>query len=194
MIARMKATSSAWQAAAVVLLGVASSCAIRTSSAEHYVGPILYRRGTPCRDGADVLQVVQLGGAGEAGRQWGVSLGLVERVSATPRDGMQGCAAEPRADGERRRWHFSPLYTRFEHSEVPRFVHRSIIGTQAVAGVESTAVSLGIVSATLLLPPPDAFCSFHYDGSDPTGMRFTVWTVRPDTDVPEEDILKEVER
>lgn len=178
--------------AALLALGL-SSCTIRTRTADHYFGPVLYRRGEPCRDGADVTQVVQLGGAMEAGRQWGLSLGLVDRVSARPRDAAIPCPHEPASPEDRRRWRFSPLYVRFEGQEPPRFVHRSVLGTQAVAGPEAGAVSLGAISATLFVPPPDAFCSMHYDASDPTGLRFTVWNVRPGDAVLEEDILKEVE-
>jgi hypothetical protein len=137
--------------------------------------------------------VVQFGGAAEAGRQWGLSLGFIDRVAATPRDGIAPCPAEAGSGDDRRQWHFSPLYKRFDDREPPRFVHRSVVGTQAVAGPEGGALSLGAISATLFTPPPDAFCSFRYDASDPTGMRFTVWNVRPGNPVPEEDILKEVQ-
>jgi len=177
----------------VAIVVALSSCAIRTSTADHYLGPVFYRRGEPCRDGAEVTEVVQVGAAAEAGRQWGLSLGYLARVAAVPRDGHAPCPASQAASDDRRRWHFSPLYTRFDDREAPRFVHRSVVGTQAVAGPESSALSLGAVSATLFTPPPDAFCSFRYDASDPTGMRFTVWTVRPGEPVPEDEILKEVQ-
>src|SRR6266478_2642247 len=81
----------AWTAPWLLLL-LASSCAIRSATADHYVGPVLYRRGTPCRDGADVTEVVQVGGAAETGREWGVSLGVIERVAATPRDAARAPA------------------------------------------------------------------------------------------------------
>jgi len=117
---------------------------------------------------------------------------IIERVAATPRDAAASCPPGASGDGDRRRWHFSALYVRFDRREPPRFVHRSVIGTQAVAGAEASALSVGAVSATILLPPPDAYCSFHYDASDPTGMRFTVWNVRGENPASEEEILKEV--
>jgi hypothetical protein len=176
------------------LLLLLASCAVRTGTVEHYVGPALYRSGTACRDGADVTEVLQVGGAAETGHQWGVSFGILDRVAATPRDGRASCTPDASTTGDHARWYFSPLYVRFERREAPRFVHRSIVGTQAVTGSEASGVSVGAISATVLLPPPDAYCSFRYDASDPTGMRFTVWSVGGEDRALEDQILKEVDR
>jgi len=173
---------------------VVSSCAFRTAGADHYVGPILYRTAAACPDGADTTQVVSVGAAIETGRQWGLSLGFIERVAASPRDGEIPCSTAAQGGTVDRRWHVSAIYVRFDHDEPPRFVHRSVVGAQAVAGLEANALSIGAISATLLLPPPDAYCNLRYDARDPTGMHFTVWRVRADHPPPEREILEEIDR
>ena len=55
------------------------------SQSEHYVGPVFFRYvGLTGKEGY-VIQVRHLGFFGEAGTQWGLSVGLTDRVAAAPR-------------------------------------------------------------------------------------------------------------
>jgi len=61
------------------------SCAWRGGAAEHYLGPVLFRYSPPLEDRPAISQLVALGVFREGGRQWGLSLGGVERTTVSAR-------------------------------------------------------------------------------------------------------------
>jgi hypothetical protein len=188
--------------AVVAPLAFVTGCAVRTPWVDHYLGPVLYRSLAPCRDGAELSQVVAAGALAEVGRQAGLSLGVVDRVAVVPREAGDGSCGGDRsravlgvpADPAPRRWAFSPFYLRVQRTGEVRLSHRVLTGMQAVVGPEATALSLGGVAATLVRPPTDAFCAIRFDASRPMETRFTVWTVGSGASVPEQEILEEVTR
>jgi hypothetical protein len=175
--------------AALALL-LASGCAIRAARSDRYIGPVFHRSVTVCDRGADVSEVLSVGVLAEVGRQSGVALGVADRVAVVPHDDVPG-QCMPSGGSH---WSFSPLWLSIEHRDQPRLVRRTLAGAQAAVGVETTALSIGGVSTMLIHPPPDAFSVIRFDGRRPMQTHFTVWTVRPGTEVPEAAILEEVTR
>jgi hypothetical protein len=185
----------------LVLALAGAGCAIRTSGADHYVGPLFHRTTAACGS-TYVSEVLHVGPLAEVGRQTGVSVGIVERVAVTPAPGsdapcddragkpLLGVPPSPQPG----RWAFSPFYLRVARRGEPRLVRRSLSGAQLAVGAETMALSLGAVFTTLVSPPDDAVCAIRFDASRPMETRFTVWTVRPDGSIPEAAIFEEVQQ
>src|SRR5262245_10621906 len=101
-------------------------CAWRTGVTEHYFGPVLFRYSAPRDDRAVATEVVSVGVLGEMGRQWGASVGVVDRVTVAPRYVGEAQADEaashprwsrplsPLGPPAAERWSFSLLYLRVE--------------------------------------------------------------------------------
>ena len=193
--------------AAFVVLVVAysaSGCAWRTATAEHYFGPVLFRYSPPEGDAPATNQVVAVGALGEAGRQWGMSLGVVERITVSPAY-MRGTEREEAQQRPQwsmllgglvspapRRWTFSPVYLRVDEIGVPALVVRRLYGAQIVAGPEVRAASLGVVSLARVDVPDDAIALIDYDSRVPMAARFRVWRVGPDHELPPLHVLQEI--
>jgi hypothetical protein len=178
-----------------------AGCAVRTGTADYYLGPMLHRTAARCGE-TQVSQVLHIGALAEIGRQTGVAFGVVERVAVTPAqaeerecgnaDATAPGGTVPRAQTDR--WSFSPFFLRVPRRGEPRLVRRGITGAQLAVGPESTAVSLGGVFTTFVYPPDDAFGSVRFDAARPMETRLMVWTVRDDAPVPESSILEETQR
>lgn len=171
-----------------IALLAASGCAVRTARHDYYLGPVLHRHVTVCERGADVSQVLSIGPLGEVGRQSGLALGVVDRVAVVPHE-PAGPACTPSGEP---RWRFSPFYLHVAHRDEPRLVRRMLVGAQATAGSETTALSIGGVATTVIRPPDDAVVRLRFDARQPMHTHFSVWTVRPGTALPESEILEEV--
>jgi hypothetical protein len=173
---------------AVLLATLAlGGCAWRAADVEHYVGPVLFRFRPPGATAGAVSQVVRVGVSAEAGRQWGVAAGVVDRVAAVPASPATGSAdapvtaprwrtplspfAPPRAG----RWNLSLLYLRVEALPVPALVARRTWGAELTAGRELTAASVGWTSRTLVLPPEDACSVLRFDSRHPLDTVFLTW-------------------
>ncbi len=200
-------TSSVMVQAALVVLVVACSlfgCAWRTATAEHYFGPVLFR--VSWLDGAaPTSQVLAIGILAEGGRQWGVSLGVMERIAVSPVY-MQGTdIEEPQRRPQWsalgaavlpavRHWMFSPVYLRVEEIGTPVLVARRLFGAQIVAGPEARAASLGVVSLAHVDVPDDAFSQIHFDSRAPMATRVRVWRAGPDHELPPVHLFEETMR
>ena len=184
---------------------LASGCALRTGRTEHYIGPTFFRLAQPPQAQAYVTQVVQLGVAAEAGTQWGLSLGVVDRIAVAPycncaESDTQGAKMEwstplgPFELPPAGRWGFSLLYLRAVNVPKPEFVRRALFGAAALAGSEVTAVSVGVTTRTRTSPRANAVSLLSFDARHPLETRFNVWPAGPGQRLPVETILKEVTR
>jgi hypothetical protein len=154
--------------------------------------------------GADVIESSQIGVLGEAGSQWGLSVGWVDRIAASPLAGIDDPDAPGVAGAGWQRWlgtmgdlspgkwHFSPVWTRGRDLPPREFLYRRTIGAQAVAGPEATSVSIGVIVRTLLLPRRDAVTALRFDSSRPFATRLLVWPASSGTLLPAGPILEEV--
>jgi hypothetical protein len=189
------------------LLAIASlstNCALRTHSAEYYIGPALFRYGEPGGNSGTILQTRHIGIIAEIGDPWGVSFGFVDRIAASPAKAELD-STTPSSDrrlwssvasipGPLRAgaWRFSPFFIRAEGLERPIFLVRTVLGAQAIGGREGYAVSVGFVRTSLLEPPPDAICALSYNGRDPMKTWFKTWHTTVDQTVALPRILEDI--
>jgi hypothetical protein len=196
----------------VILLAALATggCAWRTGTAEHYVGPVLFRYSAPADDRPGTTQVVAIGILGEIGRQLGLSLGVVDRIAVSAHDRSRpdtddpgpaptwSTPLSPLPPPAPDRWNASLLYLRVTGrvtgAAESAFVVRTLYGIQLVTGPEARAASAGVVSLTRLQLPDDAIAVLHYDARAPLAARFSVWRASPDRVVPAAEILEEVDR
>jgi hypothetical protein len=187
---------------ALVAALATTACAIRAPGADRYVGPVLYRETPRCRPDGTVVQTAHVGLLVEAGTQWGMSVGLADRVAVAPapeagRDcpppgnGRATALAIPLGTGPDR-WHLSPVYLLRSTASPPLFVRRRGLGVRAGLGVEARTLSVGAVSTTVFTPPPDAFSTLSFSGGAPLRARLHVWRELPADGGAR--ILEEVER
>lgn len=187
----------------VALSGALSGCALRVGHSEHYIGPVLFRYAHSAEGRTHVTQVLQLGPSAEAGTQWGVSLGVVERTAVAPHSAVGGESTE--ADTTRWRtpfspfappladeWHFSVLYLRGDHIPTPCFLRRTVYGAAALIGSEVNALSIGVSTRTRMHPPYDAVSLLSFDARNPLDARLIVWPAGPTREIPVAAIRKEV--
>ncbi|CAG1000609.1 hypothetical protein GPROT1_03843 [Gammaproteobacteria bacterium] len=169
-----------------------NACVWRSGDADHYLGPVLFRYSTPPNRKAYVGQVVRLGLSAEAGNNWGIVLGVSERITVAPllaatgqqdRDAAQyrwlmplGFEQTPAAD----EWNLSLLYLRVEHGPGRFFLSRSIHGAEFALGEEANALTVGYARRTLFTPPDNAISRLRFDDSRPLASQATVWLDLPE--------------
>ena len=185
---------------------LSSGCAWRMGNVEHYIGPVLFRYVGPPSGKAYVSQVIRYGISAEAGSEWGVSVGVSERIAVAPLPLPDG-EARPPAPAPRwstplsllrapaaNNWNLSVIYLRVEGLPRPHLVSRTIYGAEILVGSEVNALSVGAVWRTLFTPPENAFSMVHFDTSRPLEARAWVWFDAPERSVPISELLKEIER
>ena len=192
---RQKATSAATSGSPVyvaicLLVVVVSSdgCSWRSGNVEHYWGPVLFRYATPPDGDSYVGEHVHFPILLEAGHQWGVVLGVQNRVVASPYRKDQP-SADANAVGMAKwtmpfsflgdpqpgRWNLSLLYLRCEYPFSPVFVSRSLIGLEVGIGGEANGLSVGISRTTEIRPATDGLYLFQYDSRSPLRTVFREW-------------------
>jgi hypothetical protein len=179
-------------------------CVWRGGATEHYLGPVLFRYTPSQEDKPAINQVVALGVLGEGGRQWGLSLGVVERTTvspqfiggtepgATPDSPRWSTPLNPLRSPAAGRWHLSPFYLRVDGVQPPGLLARRLYGLQLLAGPEARAASFGMMSLMRIEVPDDAIALVRFDPNAPLTARFSVWRSRPDHELPLTDILEEM--
>lgn len=166
--------------AALVLAG----CAVRMGDVEHYVGPVLFRFRPPDETVGAVTQVIRLGVSGEAGSQWGVAAGVVDRVAVVAQSADGSAPAmrprwttplsllSPPSPGV---WNVSLLYLRVDGMPRPTFVVRRMYGAEMTAGAETNALSIGWTARTRVEPPDHSFSVLRYDSRRPMDTVSVTW-------------------
>jgi hypothetical protein len=184
----------------LVFLVVGGGCAIRMGESEHFVGPMAFRYGASEGARAEVVEVLRFGLAADAGEQWGVALGVVNRVAVMPHAPDHGAGYRwtlPLQTGEvptRGPWHMSWLYARLDGVRPAHLVRRVVYGAEATTGPEARALSLGVTSRLLIHAPSDAVSLVRFNARFPLASRIIVWLVRDDDPLPTAEILEEVQR
>jgi hypothetical protein len=149
---------------------------------EHYVGPVLFRFRPPDETVGAVTQVIRLGVSGEAGRQWGVAAGVVDRVAVVaqsadapamrPRWTTPLSLLSPPSPGA---WNVSLLYLRVDGMPRPTFVARRMYGAEMAAGAETNALSVGWTARTRVEPRDHSFSVLRFDSRRPMDAGSVTW-------------------
>ena len=180
-----------------------AGCAIRVAQTEHFVGPIWFRYSADEATRPQVIEVVRFGVAAEMGNQWGVTLGVLDRIAVAPREpGVTDGAENYRwrlplqsgPDPVPERWHVSWLYARVEGLRPAQLVRRVVYGAEVTAGPEARALSLGVTARMHIHALPDAVSIVRFNSRWPLATRFTVWSTPRDGVLVAADILEEVHR
>ncbi len=160
-----------------------------------------FRYGADGDRRAHVLEVVRFGLIGELGEQWGLAVGVIDRVSASPH--APGATAVPsrwslplqsRAALAPDAWHVSWLYARLDHPAPAALVRRVVYGSEATIGPDATALSLGVTSRLSVRAAPDSVSLIRFNSDHPLATRVTVWPARDERPLPVSEILEEADR
>jgi hypothetical protein len=171
----------------VVIGMLISGCAWRTADTLHHVGPVLFRFHPPDASTGGISDLVHIGPFIEGGEQWGMSLGVTERIAVAP--SFPGSTAAPAGTAmaespvrwpafdalEPGRWHLSLLYLRIRAASAPALVLRQIYGLELTIGSEARAASLGWTSRMLINLPDDALSVARFDRHRPLTSVFVSW-------------------
>jgi hypothetical protein len=180
--------------AIVLLVGLGGGCAWRSGGAEHYLGPVMFRHTAGAGGEAVVSQVRSLGLLAEGGRQWGLTLGMLDRITVAPRTApgpvWTALGVGPLVP---ERWHLSLAYLRGIGVPAAPLVVRRLYGAQLAAGVEATALSVGVIVRADMRPPDDAVTLLEFDAASPLRARLTVWPAA-EAAVRATEILEEARR
>jgi hypothetical protein len=189
---------------AAFLVVAPGGCAWRSGGVEHYLGPVLFRYNEPRADTAATHQVIAVGALAEGGSQWGLSLGVVQRTTVSPRFiGSTESAPSTRpvswsspfgalGQAEPGRWQLSLFYLRLTAAETAGLVARRLYGAQVVVGRELNAASIGMTAVTRVHMPDDALVLVDYDARAPMSAVFSVWPVGREQELPLSNVLEEV--
>ena len=164
---------------------IASGCVWRGDTADHYIGPLLF--GTqrfPARV-ASINEQVHFPALIESGRQWGFSLGVIRRVTATPRvvDGDQPTGDRSSAKSPRSFFSIpiteslavSPFYLRIDLQTSSEFIIRSLVGFQGSIGDEGNFLSAGLSTTRQFTPRQEGAYLLCHDSHVPLEMTFIVY-------------------
>lgn len=178
-----------WLLLALPLAG----CAWRTDQADHVFGPTVYRfRGTSPGNSA-VFQTFHAPLLLEGGRQWGLSVGGVQRLALVAKRGEAETALQNAGEPPRGwlihpapdHWRFSLFYLRAPLHEPPVFIRRSVLGATGGAGMEERTLSFGYSSMTATNPREDAVYQLDFDSRHPLDATLVVNpAVNPKTSTP----------
>jgi hypothetical protein len=164
-----------------------AGCAWRTADTLHHVGPVLFRFHPPDASTGGISDLVHIGPFIEGGEQWGMSLGVSERIVVAPAFPGRPAAPERPASSaspvrwpalealEPGRWHVSLVYLRMGAPSVPALVFRRMYGLELTVGAEARAASLGWTSRVLINLPEDALSVAHFDRHRPLSSLFVSW-------------------
>lgn len=171
----------------VIITLLQCGCVWRTSTSEHYIGPVLFRYAASSAYEAVVWQHRHFPLVVEAGRQWGMSLWWFDRIAAFPKDldepehqrvptswrrwWLPFSSGEEISQGE---WAWSPFYLRGDSLPIPEFVCRTHLGLVIEMGAEARSAGFGFSQSTQLIPHDHAFYVFRFDKTRPMNTRFVV--------------------
>lgn len=180
-----------------------TGCTVYSERAEHHFGLVLYRYATPVSGQANVGQLIHPGLLLEAGKNWGITLGLAERINVIPQQaagsatqssdtGWQTAPTLSSSTPPEKQWNFSFFYLRVPQASSPYFIYRTHYGLGAALGEELTALSLGMTRRTLFVPQENAISTLHFQSDDPMETRAKVWPNISATGALPNDLLEEL--
>jgi hypothetical protein len=159
----------------IVLLFLASGigCSWHSGTSDIIIGPAFFRYALRTNDPSLVTETRALPLEFEGGSQWGLYLGDFKRIASNcgtnlPVEPARGLLISTNQEA----WHLSPFYLKLSHPEPPEFIARSNLGVSASAGAETTHLTVGGSSSTLLRPESDCWYLLDYHSKDPMRIRF----------------------
>jgi hypothetical protein len=175
-------------------------CIIRTSHADHYLGPVILVQGS-ADVSAGTSEQIHFPAVIEMGTQWGISIGLIKRVVGSPDEvTSSNDAGHPQNRILVSTFMGFPLtsnalisllYLRAEQEALPEFRMRSLIGGRIGFGAEYRSASIGVVHTTEFVPLKEGLYFLCYRSNQPEALRFIfarnlerVSTLNCDSEIP----------
>ncbi len=169
-----------------VMVPLFAGCVRWSGSTEYFLGPVLYRYITPVDGKAYVGQVVRLGPWIETGANWGLTLGVSDRITVDPKVAsvkrgtlvsrnrwLAALSFSPAQIAGA--WRCSPLYLRIDRDAQDYFISRTMAGGEITFGKEANAFTVGYARTTLFTPPADALAKLHFKDNRPLEAEASVW-------------------
>ena len=169
----------------IALLMAIPGCVWRGETADHYIGPLLF--GTqrfPARV-ASIDEQVHFPVLIESGRQWGISLGIMRHITASPQviDATQPTRKPLASEGPRpffsipitKNLALSPFHLRIDRQVSPELRIRSLVGFQGSVGEEGNFLSVGLATTREFTPHHEGPYLLCHDSRDPLGTTFVLY-------------------
>jgi hypothetical protein len=170
---------------AIVLLSYTFiGCVWKGATTDHYIGPLLFGTQQPRAKAATVNEQVHFPALIESGRQWGISLGIVRHITATPRIIDTGRSTKRAATEKLRPFFsipitkslaFSPIYLRIDRQTSPELRIRSLVGFQGSVGDEGNFLSVGLSTTREFVPLHSGTYVLCHDSHRPLETTFVVY-------------------
>lgn len=170
---------------ALLVCTLGSGCVWRGATADHYIGPLLFSTERFYAKAARIDEQVHFPALIESGQQWGISVGIVRRMTASPRviDASQP-ASKPLATEASRPFFslpisktlsLSPFYLRIERKTSPELRIRSLVGFQGSMGAEGSFLSIGLATTREFIPRHEGSYLLCHDSRAPLETTFVVY-------------------
>lgn len=165
-----------------------SGCAVHTERGTYHIGPLLYRYREPNEGNAYVFQTRSFPFWLEGGSQWGIGIGMQERIVMLPI--VHNVDSEKNLDGNALnfqkplnlfgksnlvRWNLSLFYLRTNYKSEEEFLVHKIYGARVSGGKEVNAFTAGISNTTQMKPANNAIHLLKYNSSRPLVTVFEIW-------------------
>jgi hypothetical protein len=174
--------------ALLVVCALGSGCVWRGAAADHYIGPLLFGTERFHARAASIDEQVHFPALIELGQQWGISVGIVRRITASPRmiDVNQPVSMRPATEASRplfsipisKNLSLSPFYLRIERMTIPELRIRSLVGFQGSVGNEGNFLSVGLSTTREFVPLQNGTYVLCHDSHRPLEMTFAVYKYR----------------
>ncbi len=170
---------------ALLICTLGSGCVWRGATADHYIGPLLFGTERFHARAARIDEQVHFPALIESGQQWGISVGIVRRMTASPRviDASQPVSTRPATEAPRpffslpisKALSLSPFYLRIERETSPEFRIRSLVGFQGSVGAEGNFLSAGLATTREFIPHHEGSYLLCHDSRAPLETTFVVY-------------------
>jgi hypothetical protein len=169
----------------LITIWATSGCVWRGDTSDHYFGPLLFGSTEHSKNIAQIDEQIHFPAVLESGNQWGLSLGVLRHITATPLIFKDGAVTNSRPAGKAVRSFFSiaitkalafsPFYLRIDHRTSPEFRIRSLVGLQASVGAEGNFLNAGLSVTREFTPREDGLYLFCHNSRVPLEMTFLLY-------------------
>ncbi|MEX5220069.1 MAG: hypothetical protein NW701_19785 [Nitrospira sp.] len=162
-----------------------TGCVWRGRTTDHYIGPLLFGTEEPRAKVERIDEQVHFPALIESGRQWGISLGIVRRITAIPQRVGAGRSMKRLGTSTpffiipiTKHLALSPIYLRINRQTGPELRIRSLVGFQGAMGDEGNFLSIGLSTTWEFMPLQDGTYILCHDSHRPLETTFTVYKDR----------------
>lgn len=164
---------------------MSTGCVWRGENADHYVGPLLFGSRQYSAKIASLEEQIHFPIVIESGKQWGLSVGVLRHITATPNVIGEQDATISHSTKEISRsllslpvtktLTLSLFYLRIDRAADSEFIIRSLIGVQGSVGEEGNFLSAGLSTTRQFTPHHEGTYLLCHDSHRPFETTFVVF-------------------